>query len=85
MISIHLFEKMALLSSWYISSDVYHDAGKARTADVSLLEGVAEPPRPRYPRNEGIVIDESAITQLCVANISDRLDILEAQRLKVQV
>lgn len=44
-------EKMARFSSSYISTEVYHEAGRARTALFSvtgLAAGVAEPPRPKY-------------------------------------
>jgi hypothetical protein len=53
-IGIHFLEKIARLSSSYISREVYHEAGNARTAELLLLGGV-EPPRPRYPRNDDIV------------------------------
>ena len=60
-ISIHFLEKIARLSSSYISCEVYHEAGKARTAELPLLAGV-EPPRPRYPRNDDIVRENKPST-----------------------
>jgi hypothetical protein len=42
---------MARFSSSYISTEVYHEAGRARTALFSvtgLAAGVEEPPRPKY-------------------------------------
>jgi hypothetical protein len=50
---------MARRSSWYISSEVYHDAGRARTdefsEDASFLLLVEGPPSPRYPRKGSMV------------------------------
>jgi hypothetical protein len=47
-------EKMARFSSSYISTDVYHEAGRARTALFSgvaeqvVAAGAAEAPRPKH-------------------------------------